>query len=187
MTGPLGRARFSARDDSASAAGGGLAAEMVRALVIASALVPLAGALSLAADIRRGRERHRQDVLIGKLWTAVKRIPPGTVLEDPVTRSQVSAERDGGFLILAIADPADFPDAEATVARYTLGYWSVQARPPLYRHLAGIHDPSPARMLWRQRERLAEFNAMTSAAEVTTEELAALVVQVTRSAAAPLR
>jgi len=187
MSGPLSRARFSARDDSAPTSGGGLAAEMARALVIASALVPVAGALSLAADIRRGRERHRQDVLMGKLWTVVKRIPPGTVLEDPVTRSRVSAERDGGFLILAIADPADCPDAEATVARYTLGYWSVQARPPLYRHLAGIHDSSPAQMRWQQRERLAEFNAMTSAAELSTEELAALLVQVARSTAAPLR
>jgi hypothetical protein len=174
---------MSARDNSASATGAGLAAEVTRTLVIASALARIAGALSLAADIRRGRERHRQDVLIGKLWTAVKRIPPGTVLEDPVTRSRVSAERDGGFLILAIADPLDYPDAEATVARYTLGYWSVQARSPLYRHLAGIHDTSPAQMLWQQRERLAEFNAMTSAAEVTTDELAALLVQVARSTA----
>jgi hypothetical protein len=172
-----------ARDDSAPITAAALAAEVARTLVIASALAHVAGTLSLAADIRRGRERHRQDVLIGKLWTAVKRIPPGTVLEDPATRSRVSAERDGGFLILAIADPADYPDAEATVARYMLGYWSVQARPPLYRHLAGIHDTSPAQMRWQQRERLAEFNAMTSAAEVTTEELGALVVQVARCTA----
>lgn len=120
---------------------------------------------------------------MGKLWTAVKGIQSGTVLEDPATRSRVSAERDGGFLILAIADPVDYPNAEATVARYTLGYWSVHARPPLYRHLAGIHDTSPAQMRWQQRERLAEFNAMTSAAEVTTEELAALVAQVARCTA----
>jgi hypothetical protein len=172
-----------ARDGSTPITAAALAAEVARTLVIASALAHVAGTLSLAADIRRGRERHRQDVLIGKLWTAVKRIPPGTVLEDPATRSRVSAERDGGFLILAIADPADYPDAEATVARYMLGYWSVQARPPLYRHLAGIHDTSPAQMRWQQRERLAEFNAMTSAAEVTTEELAALVVQVARCTA----
>jgi len=179
---------MSARDDSASTTGAGLAAEVARALVIASALVPVVGALSLAADIRRGRERHRQDVLLGKLWTAVKRIPAGVVLEDPATRCQVSAERDGGFLILAIADPLDHhPDAEATVARYTLGYWSVQARPPLYRHLAGIHDTSPAQMRWQLRERLAEFNAITSAAEVTTQELAALLVQVARSTATHLQ
>jgi hypothetical protein len=178
---------MSGRDDSASATGAGLAAEMARVLVVASAIVPVAGALSLAADIRRGRARHRQDVLIGKLWTAVRRIPPGVVLEDPVTRSQVSAERDGGFLILAIADPPDHPDAEAIVARYELGYWSVQVRPPLYRHLAGIHDTSLAQMRWQQRERLADFKAMCSAAEVTTEELAALLVQVTRTTAAHLQ
>ena len=174
---------MSARDNSASTTAAGLAAEVARTLAIASALAQGAGALSLAAEIRRGRERHRRDVLMGKLWTAVKRIPPDTVLEDPVTRSRVCAERDGGFLILAITDPVDYPDAEATVARYTLGYWSVQARPPLYRHLAGIHDTSPAQMRWQQRERLAEFNAMTSAAEVTSEELAALLVQVARSTA----
>lgn len=172
--------------DSAGTAAAGLAAEVACALVIATALVPVARAMSLAADIRRGRERHRQDVLIGKLWTVAKRIPAGTVMEDPVTRSRISIEREGGFLILAIADPVDYPDAEAAVARYTLGYWSVQARAPLYRHLAGIHDESPASMRWQQRERLAELNAMISAAEVTTEELAGLLDQVTRTKTAHL-
>jgi len=173
--------------DSAGTTGAGLAAEVACALLIATALVPVAGSMSLAADIRRGRERHRQDVLVGRLWTAVKRIPAGAVMADPVSGCQVSAERDGGFLILAIADPLDHPDADATVARYTLGYWSVQARPPLYRHLAGIHDNSPAQMRWQQRERLAEFNAITSAAEVTTDELSELLDQVTRTMAARLR
>jgi len=173
--------------DAAVTTGAGLAAEVACALLIATALVPVAGSMSLAADIRRGRERHRQDVLIGKLWTAVKRIPAGSVMADPVNGCRVSVERDGGFLILAVADPPDYPEAEATVARYTLGYWSVQARPPLYRHLAGIRDSSPARMRWQQRERLAEFNAITSAAEVTTEELAGILDQVTRTMAAHLR
>lgn len=109
------------------------------------------------------------------------------MLDDPVTGCRVSAERDGGFLMLAIADPPDHPDLEATVARYVLGYWAVQARPPLYRHLAGVRDISPARLRWQQRERLAEFNAITSAAEVTTEELAGLLEQVTRTRSANLR
>jgi hypothetical protein len=168
-------------------AGAGLAAGVGCALLIAAALVPGAATLSLAADIRRGRERHRQDVLIGKLWVAAERIPAGAVLHDPVTGSPISAEREGGFLILAVSDPPEHPDAEATVARYTLGFWAVQARPPLYRHLAGIHDISPARMRWQQRKRLAEFNAITCAAEVTTAELAGLLDQVTRTATAHLR
>ncbi len=175
---------MSTRDDSAATTRAGLAAEVACALLVASALVPIAGPLSLAADIRRGRERHRQDVLIGKLWAAVKRLPDGTVLNDPVNGSRVSAERDGGFLILAISDPLDHPDPDATVARYVLGYWAVRALPPLYRHLAGVHDMSPARMPWQQREQLAGFNAITSAAEVTTDELAALLEQVTRSTTA---
>jgi hypothetical protein len=137
--------------------------------------------MSLTADIRRSRERHRQDVLLRKLWDAVKRIPAGTLLNDPDTGCRISAERDGGFLILAIADPPDHPDAEAIVARFTLGYWAVQARPPLYRHLSGIHDPSPARMRWQERERLAQFTAISSAGEVTTEELAGLIDQVARA------
>jgi hypothetical protein len=179
---------MSGRDDSASATGAGLAAEVARAFVVATALVHVAGALALATDLRRGRERHRQDVLIGKLWTAVKRLPRGAVLEDPVTYRRVSAEREGGFLILAIADPLDHsPAAEAIVARYTLGYWSVQVRAPLYRHLAGIGDTSPAQLRWQQRERLAEINADTSAAEVTSDELAALLVQLARCRAARLQ
>jgi hypothetical protein len=187
MTGTTRPRAMSTRDGSAATSRAGLAAEVACALLIASALVPAAGPLSLAADIRRGRERHRQDVLIGKLWAAVKRIPAGTVLGDPVTGSRVSAERDGGFLILAITDPLDHLDPEATVARYMLGYWAVRARPPLYRHLAGVHDVSPAWMRWQQRERLAEFNAVTSAAEVTTEELAGLLEQVTRTTTAHLQ
>lgn len=187
MTGTTKPHIINARHDSAGTTGAGLAAEVVCALLVASALVRVAGPLSLAADIRRGRERHRQDVLIGKLWAAVKRIPAGIVLHDPVTGSRVTAERDGGFLMLAISEALDHPGPEATVARYVLGFWAVQARPPLYRHLAGIHDMSPAQMRWQQRERLAEFNAITSAAEVTTEELAGLLEQVTRTTTAHLR
>jgi hypothetical protein len=48
--------------------------------------------------------------------------------------SRPAAERDRGFLILAIADPLDHPDPEATVARYMLGFWAVPARP-------GPHHP----------------------------------------------
>jgi hypothetical protein len=178
---------ISSRVDSAATTRAALAAEVACALLVAGASIHVVGPLSLAADIRRGRERHRQDVLIGKLYAAVERIPAGVVLDDPVTGSRVSAERDGGFLILAISDPLDHPDAEATVARYTLGFWAVQARPPLYWHLAGIHDMSPARMRWQQRRRLAEFNATVSAAEVTTDELAGLLEQVTRTTTAHLR
>jgi hypothetical protein len=188
MTGTTGPRAMSTRVDSAAATRAGLAAEVVcAALLVAGASVHVVGPLSLAADIRRSRERHRQDVLIGKLYAAVERIPAGVVLDDPVTGRRVSAEREGGFLILAISDPLDHPDAEATVARYTLGFWAVQARPPLYWHLAGIHDVSPARMRWQQRRRLAEFNASISAAEVTTDELAGLLEQVTRTTTAHLR
>ncbi len=172
------------RDDPAATTRAGRAAEVACALLVASALVPVAGPLSLAADIRRGRERHRQDVLIAKLWAAAKRLPIGTVLLDPVNGSRVSVERDGGFLILAITDALDHRDPEATVARYVLGYWAVRARPPLYRHLAGVHDMSPARMPWQQREQLAEFNAITNAAEVTAGELAGILGQVTRTTTA---
>jgi hypothetical protein len=171
---------MSTRERSAATNRAGRAAEVACALLVATALVQLAGPLSLAADIRRGRERHRQDVLIGKLWAAVKRLPAGTVLRDPVTSSRVTAERDGGFLMLAVSDPVDYTNGDAIVARYVLGYWAVQTRPPLYRHLAGIGDMSPARMRWQQRRRLAEFNSLTSAAEVTTEELAGLLELVSR-------
>jgi hypothetical protein len=180
MTG-LTRPHMGSGDDPAAITAAGLAAEVAWALLITAALVPAAAPLSLAADIRRGRERRRQDVLIGKLWAAVQRIPAGSVLADPIAGSLVSAERDGGFLILAITDPPGHPEAEAVVARYMLGFWAVREHPPLHRHLAGVHDASPARMGWNQRERLAEFNASTSALEVTTEELAGLLDQVTRT------
>lgn len=185
MTG-LTRPGAGSGDDSAAITAAGLAAEVAWALLIAAALVPTAAPLSLAADIRRGRERRRQDVLIGKLWAAVQRIPAGSVLADPVAGSLVSAEREAGFLFLAITDPPGHSQAEAVVARYLLGFWAVPERPPLHRHLAGVHDASPARMGWHQRERLAEFNACTSAFEVTTVELAGLLDQVTRTTSAHL-
>jgi len=185
MTG-ITRPYTDSADDSVAITAAGLAAEVAWALLIAATLVPAAGPLSLAADIRRGRERRKQDVLIGKLFVAAQRIPAGAVLADPITGSRVSAERERGFLILAITDPPGHPEAEAVVAHYLLGFWAVPERPPLHRHLAGVHDTSPARMGWHQRKRLAEFNASTSALEVTTEELAGLLDQVTRTTSAHL-
>ncbi len=63
------------------------------ALLIAGAVVTAAGAVSLAADLRRGRAWHKQDVLLRRLWAAVKRIPSGYVLADPATGELLNVER----------------------------------------------------------------------------------------------
>lgn len=92
MSGTTRPRAVSSGDDSAATTRAGLAAEVAWALLVASALLRVAGPLSLAADIRRGRERHRQDVLIGKLWTAVKRIPAGqcSTTQSPAAGSVLS-------------------------------------------------------------------------------------------------
>jgi len=114
------------------------------ALLIAGAVVAAAGAVSLAADLRRGRAWHQQDVLLRKLWIAVKRIPSGYVLADPDTGELLSAEREKGWLTLAVTDPPE-PSRASTVTRYMVGRWAAPNPPPLYQHLAPLDDLPPAR------------------------------------------
>ena len=174
------------RGDSAGITAVGLAALIAYAwfpylwLLIAGAIVALIGAAGLVGDLRRGREWHRQDVMLRKLWRAVKGIPPGCVLADQECGELLAAERDRSWLTLAVTELAP-PDSTTTVARYALGRWAAPDRPPLYRHLGALDDPPPSRWRWRQQAALAEFNARTGAMAVSTEELAALLAQVTRA------
>jgi hypothetical protein len=48
------------------------------ALLVTGAVIGVVAGVALIAGLRRGRDWHRQDVLVGQLWTAVKRIGPGT-------------------------------------------------------------------------------------------------------------
>ncbi len=109
--------------------------------------------------------------MLRKLWRAVKGIPPGSVLADRDSGELLAAERDRGWLTLAVTKLAP-PDSTTRVARYALGRWAAPDRPPLYRHLAALDDPPPSRFRWRQQAALAEFNARTGAMAVSTEELA---------------
>jgi len=53
------------------------------ALLVTGAMVGVVAGVALIADLRRGRDWHRQDVLVRQLWTTVKRIPPGYIIVDP--------------------------------------------------------------------------------------------------------
>ncbi len=155
-------------------------------LLIAGSLLALDGAVSLAADLRRGQAWHEQDVMLRKPWTAVKRIPSGHVLTDPETSELLTVERERGWLTLAVTDPPQ-PGAEAAVCRYPLGKWAAPEQPPLFRHITGLDDSPPARWRWRQQAALLEFNSRTGAAGATAAELAALLDQVNRAWAVDLR
>ena len=151
-----------------------------RALLIAGAATAALGVVALGAALRHSRAWHEQDILMRKLWAAVKRIPPGRVLEDPDTGELLRAERERGWLTLAVTDPSD-SGAETIVTRYLLGRWATPLPPPLYQHMAGPDDVSPARWPLRQHAQLADFNAATEALKVTTGELATLHAQVRRA------
>jgi len=180
------------RGDSAGILGIGVAAAAAYlwfrypVLLVAGGLLAPGGAVSLAADLRRGRGWHEQDVMLRKLWTAARRIPSGYVLTDPANGELLTVERERGWLTLAVTDPPQ-PGAEAAVSRYPLGKWAAPEQPPLFRHVAGLGDIPPARWRWRQRAALLEFNSRTGAAGATAAELAALLDQVNRAWAVDLR
>ncbi len=99
------------RGDSAGILGIGVAAAAAYlwfrypVLLVAGGLLALGGAVSLAADLRRGRGWHEQDVMLRKLWTAARRIPSGYVLTDPANGELLTVERERGWLTLAVTDP----------------------------------------------------------------------------------
>ncbi len=176
------------RGDSAGILGIGLAVAAAYlwfrypVLLVAGGVLAAGGAVSLAASVRRGRAWHEQDIALRRLWTAVKRIPSGYVLTDPETGDLLTAERERGWLTLAVTDPPR-PGDTATVSRYPLGRWAAPEAPPVFRHMDGLDGIPPARWRWRQKSALLEFTARTGAGTVTTAELAALLGQVNRASA----
>lgn len=186
MIGKLGAAFAGSRGDSAGLIAYGIAALVAwlwfpyLAVLIAGAIVTAAGAVSLAAVLRRGQAWHEQDVLLRMLRAAVKRIPSGYVLADPDTGELLSAERERGWLTLAVTDPPE-PGRVSTVTRYMVGRWAAPNPPPLYRHMAALDDLPPARWRLRKQAWLADFNTKAGALEVSPSEIAGLLDQVNRA------
>ncbi len=154
------------------------------ALLIAGVVVTAVRAVSLVTVLSRGRDWHEQEVLLRKLWAAVKRIPSGYVLCDPDTGELLGAERERGCLTLAVTDPPE-PGRVSTVTRYMLGKWAASLPPPLFRHMAAVDDLPPARWRLRKQAWLADFNAKAGALEMTTDEIARLLGQVNRAEYCP--
>lgn len=188
--GKLGAVCAGTRGDSAALTGYGIAALAAwlwfpcLALLIAGAVVTAVGAVSLVTVLSRGRDWHEQEVLLRKLWAAVKRIPSGYVLCDPDTGELLGAERERGWLTLAVIDPPE-PGRVSTVTRYMLGKWAAPLPPPLFRHMAALDDLPPARWRLRKQAWLADFNAKAGALEMTTDEIARLLGQVNRAEYCP--
>jgi hypothetical protein len=174
------------RGEDAFLCGAGVAAALVYlrypylALLVTGATVVAAGA-ALIADLRRGQDWHRRDVLVRRLWRAVKRIPPGYVIADPDTGELISVERERGWLTLAVADPPR-TGREQLVTRYLVGHWGASMRPPLVRHVGAVDDVPPARMSLRQQAWLAGFSTRAGVLQATPAELTALLGQVWRAA-----
>lgn len=117
-------------------------------LLVAGGLLALGGAVSLAADLRRGRSWHEQDVMLRKLWTAAKRADParagsassrapGALRHGPrwPTVPQRERQPDPALNLLARVAKGPGPGAEAGAARYTAP--AAALRPaPLWGHLA---------------------------------------------------
>jgi hypothetical protein len=151
------------------------------AVLVTGATVGVVAGAALIADLRRGRDWHRQDVLVRRLWTAVKRIPPGYVIADPDTGELISVDRERGWLTLAVADPLR-PGREQLVTRYLVGHWGAPMPPPLIRHVGALDDVPPARMSLRQQAWLAGFSTRAGALQATPAEQTALLEQVWRTA-----
>jgi hypothetical protein len=66
-----------------------------------------------------------------------------------------------------------------------LGKWAAPQQPPLFRHMAALDDPPPARWRLRKQAWLADFNTKAGALEVATGEVAALLDQVNRAELRP--
>jgi hypothetical protein len=151
------------------------------ALLVTGATVGVVAGVALIADLRRGRDWHRQDVLVRQLRTAVRRIPPGYVIADPDTGELISVERERGRLTLAVADRPR-PGREQLVTRYLSGHWGAPMPPPLIRHVGAVDDVPPARMSLRQQAWLAEVSTRAGVLQATPAELTALPGQVWRTA-----
>jgi hypothetical protein len=177
-----------ARGDAIAVMAAGLAAVAAswwfsyRAVLVVGVAVTVFGTVTLGMVLSRGRAWHEQNVLIGVLWVLVKRFPSGCALADPVTGEFLSAQRERGWLTLAVSDTPGM-GAQTVVASYLVGRWGVPAPPPLCKHLASVVDAPPASWPWRQRAQVADFNAKTGALELAPEELAALHAQVRRTLA----
>jgi len=137
----------------------------------------------LGVVFSRGRAWHEQDVLIGRLWALAKRLPSGWAFTDPVTGEFLSAQRERGWLTLAVSDTPGM-GAQTVVASYLVGRWGMPAPPPLCRYLASVVDAPPASWPWRRRAQVADFNAKTGALGLAPEELAVLCAQARRTLAA---
>ena len=97
----------------------------------------------LGVVFSRGRAWHEQDVLIGRLWALAKRLPSGWAFTDPVTGEFLSAQRERGWLTLAVSDTPGM-GAQTVVASYLVGKWGMPVPPPLCRYLASVVDAPPA-------------------------------------------
>jgi hypothetical protein len=186
IIGKAGAVFAGTRGDSAALMGYGTAALAAwlrfpyLALLIAGAVLTAAGAVWLVTVLSRGRAWHEQDVLLRKLWATAKRIPSVYVLCDPDTGELLGAERERGWLTLAIINPPE-PGRASTVTRYMIGKWAAPLPPPLFRHMAALDDLPPARWRLRKQAWLAGFNAKTGALVMTTDEIAGLLDQVNRA------
>lgn len=173
----------SSREEHAVLCGAGVAAALVYlrfpylALLATGGMVAVTGGVALISGLRRGRDWHRQDVLVRQLWAVVKRIPPGYVIAGPDTGELISVERERGWLTVAVADPPR-PGQEQLVTRYLVGHWAAPMPPPLVRHVGALDDVPPARMSPRQQARHAGFSTRAGALQPTTAELTALLEQV---------
>jgi hypothetical protein len=139
-----------------------------------------AGTAGLTLSLRRGPVWHQQDVLIRRLWTAVKQIPSRHVLVDPETGQRLTVERERGSLTLAVSDRSA-STTEPVVTRILVGRFNAPGHPPLYKHYTAAGDDPPARWPWRQRAMLDLFQNQVRGLEIDPTELADVLEQLARS------
>jgi hypothetical protein len=150
-------------------------AVLITGLAVAAAGTGLAGP---AAQPDPGDRLQR--LAIRQLCDAARRLRPGQVLADPVTGLGFRAERDRGFLALAVADPEIPPGGDSVVTRYLLSFLRIPVTPPLWRHVQPVHVPG-RKIGWREAHRGISFDMDTGASDLTAAELAELITTFRRA------
>jgi len=100
-------------------------------------------------------------------------------LLDPVDGDQITVDKVGGRLCIAVLDVSD-PDT-AIVTRYLVGSAYAPSPPPLLRHVGPAIEPWPASTSFRDRLEVTALNYSMTAFQVSADDMAALLGKAARA------
>lgn len=136
--------------------------------------------LPLRPAPERGVGCRRQAAMISELRLMTRRMPCGQVLAGPLTGHRFRAERNSGFLALAIADPPTSAEP-GVVTRYPLAVLAVPLAPPLFKVIQPPGHLRGRRTGLREARQIVLFGTETGAMEASEGELQQVLAQLMRA------